>query len=80
VLVPACVRLTPDNVAALSWMPSTCAYRLVAEGRDLYWWHYLVSGDRETIHQAGESVRGRCKSEAEVPEGALEDHVVDWPE
>jgi uncharacterized cysteine cluster protein YcgN (CxxCxxCC family) len=57
--VPDCVRLTPETVRDIAWLPSTCAYRLVAEGHDLYWWHYLVSGSRETVHAAGISIRGR---------------------
>ncbi len=57
--VPDCVGLTPENVRTISWLPSTCAYRLVAEGRDLYPWHHLISGDRRTVHTAGVSVRGR---------------------
>lgn len=57
--VDDCVRLTPQNVAEIDWLPSTCAYRLVAEGRDLFWWHPLVSGDRQTVHRAGMSMRGR---------------------
>jgi uncharacterized protein len=57
-LVPDCIGLTPEKVRGLPWLPSTCAYKLVAEGHDLYWWHHLVSGDRETIHEAGMSVRG----------------------
>ena len=57
--VDDCVGLTPQNVGTISWLPSTCAYRLLAEGHDLYWWHPLVSGDPETVHRAGISVRGR---------------------
>ena len=63
------MRLTPRNVRRLSWLPPTCGYRLVAEGRDLYWWHPLVSGDPETVHEAGVSVRGRVSaSEKDVPD------------
>ena len=62
-LVPDCVVLTSENVGELEWMPSTCAYRLVAEGKDLYWWHPLISGDPESVHKAGISIRGRAISE-----------------
>ena len=57
--VDDCVRLTPDNVGELGWLPPTCGYRLIADGRDLYWWHPLVSGDPDSVHAAGISVRGR---------------------
>ena len=77
--VPDCVVLTAESVGALAWMPSTCAYRLIAEGQDLYWWHPLVSGDPETVHLAGISVRHRILSETEVDEDTLEDRIVDWP-
>jgi uncharacterized cysteine cluster protein YcgN (CxxCxxCC family) len=77
-LVPDCVVLTPDRVGELGWMPSTCAYRLLAEGRDLPWWHPLVSGDPETVHEAGISVRGRVLPEARGDDP--EDHIVTWPE
>ena len=59
--VPDCVRLTPENVRTLNWLPPSCGYRLVAEGRDLYWWHPLISGDPDTVHEAGVSVRGRVQ-------------------
>jgi uncharacterized protein len=54
-----CVQLTPDNVGTISWLPSTCAYRLVHEGRDLFDWHPLISGSAKTVHEAGVSVRGK---------------------
>jgi uncharacterized cysteine cluster protein YcgN (CxxCxxCC family) len=57
--VPDCVQLTPGTVRDLDWLPATCGYRLVAGGEDLYWWHPLVSGSAETVHQAGISIRGR---------------------
>ena len=77
-LVPQCVDLTPEQVRSFDWLPSTCAYRLVAEGRDLAWWHPLVSGDPETVHRAGISVRGRVVPERRGDDP--EDRVVTWPE
>lgn len=78
--VKDCVRLTPRNVRRLTWLPPTCGYRLVAEGRDLYWWHPLKSGSAETVHQAGVSVRGRVTaSEKDVPDEKLEEYIVNWP-
>ena len=78
--VPDCVRLTPEAVRTLDWLPPTCAYRLLAQGRDLYWWHPLVSGDSETVHAAGISVRDRvAANEEDVPVSQLEDFIVDWP-
>src|SRR4051812_29697059 len=75
-----CVRLTPRNVRKIVWLPPTCAYRLLADGGDLYWWHPLVSGDPDTVHSAGISVRGKVKAtEDEVPDAELEDHIVSWP-
>ncbi len=79
--VPDCVRLTPEAVDGISWLPPTCAYRLVAEGRDLAWWHHLVSGDRNTVHQAGVSVRGKvAASEDDIAIDDLPDHIVSWPD
>lgn len=75
--VPDCVMLTPKNIPQLHWMPSTCAYRLLSEGKDLPHWHPLVSGDPNSVHQAGISVRGRVISEGSA--GDLEDHIVAWP-
>lgn len=78
--VPSCIPLDADNVHEISWLPVTCAYRLLAEGEPLYWWHHLLSGSRDTIHQAGISVKGRVVKEANVPEDALEYYIVTWPE
>ncbi|HZS63544.1 MAG TPA: YcgN family cysteine cluster protein [Xanthobacteraceae bacterium] len=79
--VKDCVRLTPRNINRIHWLPPSCAYKLVAAGRDLYWWHPLVSGDPDSVHAAGVSVRGRVRySEDEVPDCELEDHIVQWPQ
>lgn len=77
--VPDCVSLTAAMVPELDWLPPTCGYRLIHEGRDLYWWHPLVSGSPETVHAAGISVRGKTVSEENVTMDDWEFHVVDWP-
>lgn len=77
--VPDCIQLTPQTVEEIGWLPPTCGYRLVRDGEDLYWWHPLVSGDPETVHQAGISARGRTISENEVDVDDFEDYLVDWP-
>ena len=67
--VPDCVLLTPANIPTIAWLPSTCAYRLVNEGRDLPDWHHLISGSRYTVHEAGVSIRGKVPvSETELNE------------
>lgn len=75
--VPDCVSLTPEGLKEINWLPPSCAYRRLEEGRDLAWWHPLVSGDPETVHSAGVSVRGRAVSERRA--GPLDHHIVDWP-
>ena len=72
--VPDCIKLTPQNIEALEWMPKSCAYRRLHEGRALASWHPLVSGDPESVHQAGVSVRGLTFSELELasPEDAVD--------
>jgi uncharacterized protein len=73
--VPDCVRLTASAVSTFSWLPSTCAYRLRAQGKALPEWHYLVCGDREAVHRAGMSIRGWTIAEGEA--GDLEHHLVE---
>ncbi len=78
--VPDCVKLTPKTVRAIDWLPPTCGYRLVKEGRDLPWWHPLVSGRAETVVEAGVSVRGKvAASEDDLPVDYLPGHIVSWP-
>jgi uncharacterized cysteine cluster protein YcgN (CxxCxxCC family) len=76
-LVPDCVALRPDKVLELNWLPSTCAYRLLANGQPLAWWHPLVSGDPQTVHSAGQSVLGRVIPEKKAD--ILDHHIVIWP-
>ena len=71
--VPDCMRLTPAKLASIDWLPDSCAYVLRAADKPLPDWHYLVSGDRDSIHRAGASVRGWTVSEDDVD--ALEDHI-----
>ena len=73
--VPTCIELGPTAARDLGWLPSTCAYRLVASGEDLYWWHPLVSGDPKTVHSSSVSVQGWCVSETKVKDRDLEDHI-----
>ncbi len=75
--VPNCEALTAEKILSLSWLPSTCAYRLLAKGEDLPDWHHLISGDPELVHRVGASVRGRAIPE--VRAGPLEHHIVTWP-
>ena len=74
--VPDCVVLRPGSIDRFKWLPDTCGYRLVSEGKDLPAWHPLVSGDPSTVIAAGISVAGRVVDEREA--GDLEDHLLDW--
>jgi uncharacterized protein len=78
--VEDCVLLTPETLREITWLPPSCAYVLLAKGRDLYWWHPLVSGDPASVHTAGISVRGRVGAcETQVPDEELEKWIVGWP-
>lgn len=77
-LVRDCVTLTPDNIArTASWMPQSCAYRLLHEGYDLPLWHPLVTGDPDSTDKAGASMRHRTIPEYEVDEEDWEDHAIE---
>ena len=77
-LVPDCVVLDAANRDALRWLPTTCTYRRLAEGKGLEWWHPLVSGDPQTVHRAGISVRGRALSENDVAAEELAHRMIRW--
>lgn len=80
VLVPNCIRLESDSVSGLDWLPATCAYRLRAHGQPLLPWHPLVSGDADSVHRAGISIRGRCVSDEYVHPDGYDEHIVHWVE
>lgn len=79
-LVPHCIKLRPEQLSDYHWLPSTCAYRLLAEGKPLFDWHPLISGDPESVHQAGISIRGRAISDEFVHPDGYDEHIVHWQE
>ena len=77
-LVPECIFLTPGTIADIAyWLPPTCAYKLRWEGKPLFDWHPLISGDAESVHDAGISVRGWTVPEFEVPEEDWQDYIIE---
>ena len=78
-LIPGCVRLTQDNLADLAWMPPSCSYRRIMEGRGLPKWHHLITGDSQSVHHQKKSVLGRVVFEHEIEEDELEEHIITWP-
>jgi len=77
--VPDCLHIRMGNLEQLYWMPPSCAYRLLYENKDLPSWHHLVSGDKNSIHQAGQSVKGRFVFAQQVDGDDWQEHVVEWP-
>lgn len=84
--VPDCIKLDIEGIHTLSWLPKSCAYRRLDEGRELAWWHPLLSGNPNTVHEAGISVAGNVVSESSVhPQelaawhaGRLQEQIVRW--
>ena len=78
--VPECITMTPETIKQhMYWLPQTCGYRLVYEGKPLYDWHPLISGDPETVHQAGVTLRGFAVSEESVHEDDWDDYIIKEP-
>ena len=75
--VPDCVKLTVANIDQIQWMPPSCSYRVLKEGGHLPEWHHLLTGDKNSIHKAGKSIKGKYIDESAVDD--LEEHVVEWP-
>jgi len=81
-LVPSCLTLSTDNIPQLHWMPASCAYRLISEGKDLPGWHPLRSNDQDSVNDAGVSVRAYAIPDNEVDDldGNLEQYIIEWLE
>ena len=77
--VPDCIQLTATQADQFKWLPPTCAYRLVSEGKDLFWWHPLVSGDPETVHIANASARNKTRPEGRLKMAGLIKRITPWP-
>ena len=77
-IVPDCIILSPDNLKDLKWMPKTCAYKLLNEGKNLPYWHPLLSGNDKEIVNSGNSVKNRVTNENEIKIKDLPDYIFNW--
>ncbi len=75
-LVPECLDLKQHDFSEYNWLPSTCAYRLLSDGKQLPTWHPLISGSGESVKEAGVSICSYAMKESEVND--LEDHIIKW--
>lgn len=75
--VPDCLTLTPDHLDVLQWLPSTCSYRLLYEGKPLPGWHHLITGDMQALHVRHISVRGKVVSENNVDSDDWDQYIID---
>lgn len=76
--VDDCMKLSPNNIGELDWLPESCSYRMLARGQELPSWHHLISGNRDKVHSYGISLRGRAVSELDVRDDRMEDHIIHW--
>ena len=77
-IVPDCIILSPDNLKDLKWMPETCAYKLLNEGKNLPYWHPLLSGNDKDIVNSGNSVKNRVTNENKIKIKDLPDYIFNW--
>lgn len=75
--IPDCISLRRDLKQTIKWLPGTCAYRLIAEGKNLPDWHPLISGDPDSVEHAGISIKHLAQNEKGVHEEDYEDHIID---
>lgn len=76
--VPDCIQLTPERLQGITWLPASCAYRRLNEGKNLPSWHYLNTGSKQSVIRAKKSVAGRCISESEINEEEIDEYIVRW--
>lgn len=76
--VPDCIQLTPERLQGITWLPASCAYRRLNEGKNLPSWHYLNTGSRQSVIRAKKSVAGRCISERDINEEEIDEYIVRW--
>ena len=74
--VKECKKISPENLKECYWLPKTCAYRLLSEGKKLPVWHPLITGTQKSVLKAGMSAAGRCVPPK--PEDELQNHIVHW--
>ena len=77
-IVPDCIILSPDNLKDLKWMPETCAYKLLNEGKELPYWHPLLSGNDKEIVNSGNSVKNKVTNENIIKIKDLPDYIFNW--
>jgi len=77
--VPDCTQVRPLTDEKIHWLPVTCAYRLLAEGKKLPSWHPLISGDEQSVHAAGISIGRIATSENNVPLALYHEHIIQFP-
>jgi len=74
--VKDCIKLTPETINKINWLPNTCSYKLVLNNDDLPDWHHLISGDKNTIHERGMSVKNYSINEKDIKD--VNEYILDW--